>query len=68
MTDEYTVTRVDLDGCQVIMIRLREQGPHEVLADHSIPSWKIDAYVRAALVRKIAERQKADSDGPAASA
>lgn len=69
VTDEYTVTRVDLGGLRSIVVRLAEHGAHEVLADHATPRSEIDAYVRAALVQVLKDhRSRNDGEDPAASA
>ncbi|OXM53733.1 hypothetical protein CFP71_21210 [Amycolatopsis thailandensis] len=68
MTDEYTLTRVDLGGLRSIAIRFGTDGTYEVLADHSVPDWEVDAYVRAALIQEQTSRRQAEPGDPAASA
>jgi hypothetical protein len=59
---EYDLTRMDFRGNQTIYIHDREGQPPEVFADHTIPEREIDAYVRAAMIRRLIEREE-DGEG-----
>ncbi|MBB5155001.1 hypothetical protein [Saccharopolyspora phatthalungensis] len=55
MAEEYKLIRTDMDRREVILIRRRYGKLPEVFADPSMPIWKVDAHVRAIMIKGLVE-------------